>query len=133
MTLIEFIEERLKDEHALASAGAERWDGDPDAGFEGLSHAAQGLTLMTPQRWLAEIEAKRRIIELHELVVRRDAREGFDPSTGEPTPAFYSASCAGCDMALVDDGAPPSARCDTVALLALPYSGHPHYDEAWRP
>ncbi|MFF2773364.1 DUF6221 family protein [Streptomyces sp. NPDC058052] len=58
----------------------------------------------TQERVLAEVEAKRQILELH--------TEGS------------SLFCAHCEHE------PP---CPTLRLLALPYADHPNYRDTWRP
>ncbi|HEY5201344.1 MAG TPA: DUF6221 family protein [Acidothermaceae bacterium] len=58
-------------------------------------------------RWLAECDAKRRIVEIHKI--------GLDP----------------CDA---HDGVTlESVPCDTMRALALPYADRDGYQEAWRP
>lgn len=62
----------------------------------------------------AEVDAKRRIIELHHAVT---------DGTGET-------SCGACwkPRQLY----PAAWPCETLRLLALPYASHPSYDEGWR-
>jgi len=60
-----------------------------------------------PERVLAEVEAKRRMLDLHQ-------------STAGQHPDF-----CGHDM--------HELPCPTVRLLALPYAGHEGYREEWRP
>ena len=69
------------------------------------------LLQIDPARVLAECEAKRRIVARH-------GGEHFcaiDPPEGE---AWWD--CFEGD-------------CPTMLTLALPYAGHPDYDESWRP
>lgn len=72
------------------------------------------ITRWHPARVLAECEAKRRIVELHE-----DSHEcsTYD-SRGE---------IDNCTWVL------NAAECSTLRLLALPYVDRPAYDESWRP
>ena len=65
------------------------------------------------RRALAEVEAKRRIVNLHRPEVFED----------EPAEAF-------CTHDQRTSGLWP---CPTMRLLALPYADHPDYDETWRP
>ena len=62
-----------------------------------------------PARVLAEVEAKRRIVEAW---VRADEAAGSYPGTD-----------AGIEMGLHE----------AIALLALPYADHPDYDPDWKP
>ncbi len=70
-------------------------------------------------RVLADVEVKRQIITEHEPI-------------GEVSGTF----CSRCSQ---DEEQPPPVGwwipfpCRTLRLLALPYAGHPDYDESWRP
>jgi hypothetical protein len=93
----------LGDDHEIVSYGT-RDEGD------GRSEAnARHIARHDPARVLAEVDAKRRIVERFEL---RD-RE-FD--LADPTSMALAASMH-----------------EALVLLALPYADHPDYDEAWRP
>jgi len=76
-----------------------------------------------PARALAEIDAKRRILALHEPVILRagGGAEHFNTTrvcrSCEPPKQFPEAAYP----------------CDTIRLLALPYADHPEYQDAWRP
>lgn len=65
-----------------------------------------------PARVLREVEAKRRIVELH-------APGEFEYADGDV--------CMLCDRQ-----GPEPYPCTTLRLLALPYSDHPDYREEWR-
>src|SRR2546423_10960409 len=67
-----------------------------------------------PARVLADVDAKRRIIELHST---------SDTSTFEGRTATIT-WCPICR----NDG-----ECPTLRLLALPYADHPDYRGRWRP
>ncbi|MFH9403281.1 DUF6221 family protein [Streptomyces sp. NPDC017638] len=67
-----------------------------------------------PARVLHEIDAKRRLLELH----APDQMEYVDGDV-----------CMVCDVR----GEEPFYPCATVRLLALPYAGRPGYREEWRP
>lgn len=69
-----------------------------------LTHVARH----DPARVLRELEAKRALLEEHR--VRDDGR------------------CRTCREA-----ACPRSPCTTLRLLAVPYAGHPGYDDSWRP
>ncbi|WP_107427538.1 DUF6221 family protein [Streptomyces glaucescens] len=66
------------------------------------------------ERVLAEVDAKRDLLELHRQL--EDSEEMLD-------------FCATCDAT----GKYPEYPCRTLRLLALPYADHPDYNEAWRP
>ncbi|MER7047743.1 DUF6221 family protein [Streptomyces jumonjinensis] len=70
-----------------------------------------------PERVLAEVDAKRRMLDVHRRVHRR--------STGSA--GGINEDCAICDHF------PAQYPCGTLRLLALPYAAHPDYQEAWRP
>jgi hypothetical protein len=92
MDLIEFLLARIADDEAAAQGIAEdvgEWMGD---------------------RWRAECDAKRRIVErLVAGIPDEDVMDGYEMDGWE------------------------QARNATLPLLALPYADHPDYDEAWRP
>ncbi|WP_327160569.1 DUF6221 family protein [Streptomyces zaomyceticus] len=85
---------------------------DPDHGKYGTWNARH-IARHDPARALAEVDAKRQIIELH-------------------GPAEYEYSdvdvCSTCDR-----GGPLPYPCPTLRLLALPYADHPDYRDEWRP
>jgi hypothetical protein len=72
----------------------------------------------TPKRVLAEVEAKRRILELHGPI------EGYDPN---------GPVCSTCGEAgnLGDENAVVRWPCPTVRLLAQPYAGQDGWREEW--
>ena len=64
-------------------------------------------SLHDPRRMLAECEAKRRIVKLHDEALRTEVANG-------------DASAMGADL----------MHMDVMRLLALPYADHSDYDEA---
>lgn len=126
MTLTEFLTARLDEDYETAFGGAPSpwregdWDGEHGGAREVLdrsgsvtAHAYYGGTYghvmrFDPARVLAEVEAKRQIVALHEPV--DDEPDGF---------------CLHCDC--------DSWPCGTIAALALPYADHPDYREEWKP
>ena len=132
MDLVEFLTARLNEDEQAARAA------DDDLGYligaveysypkeevderHALRHA--------PPRVLAEVDAKRRILDEHALTVEKGDADPYDSSTGERRLAEYSVTCAVCGWASDDR----TSACRTLRLLALPYADHPNYDEAWRP
>lgn len=66
-------------------------------------------------RLLAEVQAKRAILDLHTCTC--------------PNP-----NCTDCDACSGQHHADPTpAPCETIKHLALPYADHPDYREEWRP
>jgi hypothetical protein len=94
VTITEFLTARLADDERACGGGD-----DPESWCD----RATGVHL-GPDRALAELEAKRRIIELH------------------PEMLEWCVECAH-----------ESHPCRTLRALALPFADHPDYDEAWRP
>lgn len=122
MTLVEFLRARLDEDERLALLAAgpigDHWQADgamvfakhpTDAIVDYAGQAAGHIARHDPARVLAEVEAKRRIVDLH-------AREH---------------ECVGSDGGRTanDAGEWP---CQTLRLHGLPYADHPDYDESWR-
>lgn len=112
MTLVEFLLARYAEDQAViawaSGDGDGRWDehavGEYKAHFDG-------------RRMLAECEAKRQIVELHEHQTLGNDLIG----------------CRECDRS-VDGDLNYSGWCDTLRLLALPFADHPDYRaEEWKP
>ncbi|WP_253873361.1 DUF6221 family protein [Promicromonospora umidemergens] len=127
MTLIEFLEARIAEDEAAAQAVEQSAPSDPElraAHQDQLGHSDAELTAwwkrretalhptgtwmvgVSPRRALAECEAKRAIIGMHdaELDLPEQRRAGLE------------------------DGLRIAVRA-----LALTYANHPDYDEEWRP
>jgi hypothetical protein len=85
-----------------------------------------------PQRWLAECEAKRRIVELHSHSEESSCwemhRGVYGPGWPEGSYAVEGEPWAHPSLELLE-GQP----CETLKLLALPHADHPDYHEEWRP
>ncbi|GAA2802757.1 DUF6221 family protein [Streptomyces showdoensis] len=119
MDLVEFLNARYSEEAAPVAMPAwhEPWCLAPTGGtcfYCGEQEDPTNVDYL-PQspKTLADIDAKRRIVELH-----------------GPADFEYSdeAVCSTCDR-----GGPLPYPCPTLRLLALPYAGHADFDEAWRP
>lgn len=89
-------------------------------------HAAH-IALFDPQWMLAEVESKRRIIDLHRLTVEKVSQSPFDPFTGERRAEEFEVSCALCGWASTN----PSSGCETLLAMTIPYVDRPGYDPAW--
>lgn len=134
MDLIEFLRARLDEDESQAQQELDSWNRatergpitnfpkwmvDPVIGpFNGqtrLRNVATGLyvgRVASPARVLAEVDAKRRIIELRESAADQAAR------TPKPAADLLALSVVTYDA--------------TLRLLALPYADHPDFDPAWK-
>lgn len=77
-----------------------------------------------PARVLREVDAKRQLLALHEPSRNVGADSNEDDSSA------FVVCCGLCQVGVVQDGDWP---CETLRLLALPYSDRPGYREEWRP
>lgn len=117
--LVAFLRARLDDDEQAASffhwATADQSDVQPTWDIE--HHPVDVALMLSPARVLAEVDAKRRILDEHPIY-RNSANDpvcgtcGQDDQTGD----------------LIGDW-----PCPTVQLLAMPYADHPDYREEWRP
>jgi hypothetical protein len=129
--MVEFLRARLNEDEQLAReqdllrAGEPYSDGSGTADRDGFPSYPWGaeqqeLEFMAgpghPARVLAEVQAKRRIVELHpnEQMSTRDG-------DGEE---WTDATCGRCLEPF---------PCRTLCLLALPYADHEQFREEWRP
>jgi hypothetical protein len=99
-SIVEFLRARLDEDQRYASYG--------------------GPTTSWAPRLLAEVKAKRRIVEMWEdpaavRILPDGVRDGRDPDEVEIQVGIAEA---------IDD---------VVCVLAMPYAGHPDYDQAWAP
>lgn len=94
MTLPDFLLARIAEDEAEAQKGALR----------------AGVGTGPRYRIVAECGARRRIVELHDGVLKREL-------------AARDASALGADL----------MHGDVLRLLALPYADHPDYRQEWRP
>ena len=83
-----------------------------------------------PARALAEVQAKRAILDLHRLSVRKEDRTPFDPYTGEPLGPVYEVDCCVCGWVSDDEVV---GACLTVRILTAVFSDRPGYQEACKP
>jgi hypothetical protein len=111
MTLTEFLLARIADDEAVARR---------------IQAVGPCEPAYDPAHVLAECEAKRQIVEMH------------DPQEGrEDMPAVCS-TCGGFVRrpdylrGSTDSGYVIPWPCPTLRALALPYADHPDYQEAWR-
>ena len=131
--LVAFLRARLDEDERLARAAIDEPDGFLDAGptVEALIYRGEGETFDLPARVLADVDAKRRMLDLHERVIC-DTRSAGLP-IARPQCAYCAGLCHSRSGLGCDDPIDALWPCDTVRLLALPYADHPDYDESWRP
>ena len=145
--LIEFLRARLDEDEANArAAGSAPWeaferDADWHIGEIDGSHVAlvgrvswprttaeaEHIARHDPARVLREVEAKRRILAMHGPTVDPDGELSY------PAAAKLCRTCGPGDTWEAEREPFGHLPCDHQRLLALPYSDHPDYDEAWRP
>jgi hypothetical protein len=135
--LVEFLRARLDEDEQVAREAAEHGEGVYDSPMQ--------ATFWSP-RVLAEVEAKRLIVERHRPI--SEPVEWPDDQTGKGE-ALVCSSCGNRDLdgwinwrplvgeaGVFPDGVTPPyvlAPCETLRLLALPYAEHPDYRQEWRP
>lgn len=99
--------DRKPNTETLADFLCARLDDDENLAIDGVigEHGTEvGFDLRV--RWLRDVDAKRRIVELHEPM-----------ETPDPL-------CSTCDYQRMP--------CPTLRLLTLPYAEHPKFREEWR-
>lgn len=94
--------EAIVDPAGEAIVSGSRWGGEAPVFASGED--AKHIARHDPARVLADVEAKRRIVDLHPNML------GW---------------CQGC--------ASEAYPCRTLTLLALPYADHPDYRQEWKP
>jgi len=99
----------------------------PD-GYGWLSDAVEHVFLQDPDRQLREVEAKRQLVKRH-LPANPDAepREGLPGWPDKPW--LYCATCGSGEP----NEYPITWPCETLKLVALPFSDRPGYREDWKP
>jgi hypothetical protein len=149
--IVEFLTARLNEDEQTARAATGKYrsptwrvDGDdetlliyPDDGSTGFTFdgpIAPHIARHDPARVLADVAAKRKIVEMH-----RPQYVSDDPD--KHYGSHYEV--IGSREILVRDEEPhlPNwcrtcqelSPCPTVRQLALPHADHPDYDPAWRP
>lgn len=134
MELVEFLHARL-DEAAQAARlaqhanGPGRWrpdwrrlsyhhfdarvvssSGEPVFDGYGAVASAEFAVRQDPERVLADVDAKRQLVAAYAEVAENDIDDPYEYATGWA-----------------------NGLGQAVRIAALPYAGHPDYDEAWRP
>lgn len=101
LTLASFLLARIAEDEAAVQRGP-----------LGPSRTVDGEVAPWSSRVLAECEAKRQIVALHQP---------------------HEEDVSLCSLCGHIDEFPFDWPCDTLCLLALPYADHADYDERWRP
>jgi hypothetical protein len=115
MTLTEFLLARIAEDEAhwehlkQILAGAPSHSMVRGEQFNFAAGDGEPPVPFVPRKLLAECDAKRRIVELHEAPNRPDYLRSYCVACGDSFP------------------------CPTLRLLALPYADHPDYQPEWRP
>ena len=124
MTLTEFLLARVAEDEAVARDAGERrglpYESPLYVVDDNYRHDQVGIY---PERVLAECEAKRRIVGIHEL----DPIEVYSWGT-------TGGGCGLCDHSCETGGDTwGHDPCETLKALALPYADHPDYRQEWKP
>lgn len=85
-----------------------------------------------PARVLREIDAKRRLLDLHGIVHRNIGWQGVD-GEAEYGELPVCGHCVPKHTHYPTREDVPEGPCPTLRLLALPYADRPGYREEWRP
>lgn len=118
--IVEFLTARLDEREQLAR-GVEHAVGDQYDALTAAMGTTYGLSMVSlywrshdPARVLAEVAAKRAIVELHQPELVETINADGDERSGD--------ICTCCDEVW---------PCDTLKLLALPDDAHPDYKPTW--
>jgi hypothetical protein len=126
--IVDFLRARLdEDEQAAreADTSAEMVTGIPRSYAD--APVAVHISRWHPARVLAEVDAKRRIIDEHPAATGWDGQITADHPHRDPV----CATCADYDRHGDPTGEP--YPCATLRLLALPYREEPDYRPEWAP
>ncbi|MGW6703595.1 DUF6221 family protein [Streptomyces sp. NPDC054956] len=112
----------------------EQWAGMPDGkGTPDLGEMIEHVARHNPARVLVEVDAKRRILLLHNIpAVVSPKMAAFGLRDGEAPED--DRRCAGCGLYGDDEPIVPDvSECPILRALALPYADHPDYLPEWAP
>lgn len=137
MTIVEFLNARLNEDEQVARTSNEYWSRQYDReSVYSPTEPAYGMTdsdeipalFVDDQRILAEVEAKRAVLQEH----GPSHKHTVQPIDGEWTHCFACGTdpcsiLAECHVCGYDNG------CPTVRYLAQTYADHPDYDPGWAP
>jgi len=100
-----------------------RYDEEAAAWSDGTYLATRPDFAQMSRHMLADIEAKRRIVELHQPIEEAYPARSY--------PGGVRPLC--CDNCSAGGEYPGGWPCETMAALASVYADHPDYREEWRP
>ncbi|MFD3827694.1 DUF6221 family protein [Streptomyces sp. NPDC058621] len=135
--LVQFLRDRYDEDVVEAGklADGDDWEMEPwqVRRDETGTYDSYAYLRIAKARVLAEVDAKRRILLLHNIpgvvspkMASFGLREGEAPEDDR--------RCAGCGLDYMDDPITPDvSECPILRALALPYADHPDYREDWRP
>jgi len=114
--LIAFMRAQLDEDERVAREADPAWHRRivselADRALYGIHKQVRHLAVWEPGRVLAEVDAKRQVMDLH-------------PTVPEDWATDIAGDCRTCSE---------PAPCKTVRVLALPYADRPGYREEWRP
>jgi hypothetical protein len=113
--LIAFLRARLDEDQADNQGDGWAESQLHRGGCETNSYSAGACDCDGPESVLADVAAKRQIIELHAGMHECPSGDGYETSGF----AYF--------------GVGEELWCTTLRLLALPHAGHPDYREEWKP
>lgn len=147
--LIAFLRARIDEDEAGARQAfaehndaepqwSEIWSGAVQLGSHEdvlLTHDAavsRHIARHDPARELADVNSKRRILELH--TGAHDCTEVYTGTYPDDWPQSAPwGSPGGTWRHVIDEHFEDTEPCPTLRLLALPYADHPDYRDEWRP
>lgn len=98
---------------------------------------AEHIARWDPARVLREVEKTRRILDLHPHQRFTEPLSASSPFEEDRRPAFDEVpryvGCKNCNWDAAMEELRPGWWCETVRLLASPYSDRPDYRDEWRP
>jgi hypothetical protein len=100
-----------------------------NAHWPSLHLDGNGYCVMDLRRVLAECDAKREIVKLHEPMSVQPGSEWFNDAHLTDEPMRLCRSCEPEKMFRRQSSYP----CRTIRVLALPYADHEGYRQEWRP
>lgn len=150
MDLVAFLKSALdqdeQDARAAVESGLDRWAADPGdrhqirlddrpgaprlgAVVAWTVAAAQvpHIARWDPARVLAEVAAKRAILELHQIEITEIRGPRFDEYSGRPLEREWEVNCAVCGWAGLD----PATACATLRALVAPFASRAGFDPSW--
>jgi hypothetical protein len=140
--LITWLRAQLDDDERIARQVMAEPGGfylEPETDDTNIMAAGAHVYRWAPKRVLAEVEAKRRILDLHphqrfsELPEEWPAHWKAEIRAAFPGEAQPYVGCERCHFDHHYEEVNPSWWCDHLCLLALPYADRPGYREQWRP